>query len=353
MNPLPPKRRLARMALGLPLLLALGCPPSTPHSTTAHDSSGDEDIAFPDEARANAPDPHPAEGAVADAERVLAGGDVAHAESMLRQAVEATPNDARARLDLGLVLELQNHYDQAEEQYLAALAIDADFAEAASNLGLLLRDRHRLDEALPLLRHAVEVSPALSEAWMNLALALEDSDQGLAALDAYRRAVRLEPDQVAPRVNMALLLITLDRKDEAAIELRRALSHAQGDAAMLLAIGNGLRRSGQPAAAVRALNLAIEAHDGGPTPALLAELASAQAAAGDRDAAEATLQQALTLDAHYAAAHYMLAGLLAASGRYPEAITHYEAVLRAGASGALADRARERIAAARRASQAH
>ncbi|NOY91768.1 MAG: tetratricopeptide repeat protein, partial [Deltaproteobacteria bacterium] len=84
-------------------------------------------------------------------------------------------------------------------------------------------------------------------------------------------------------------------------------------------------------------------------PALLSELAAAQAGAGQRPAAMASLEQALGLDAHYATAQYMLAGLLAASGRYDEAIVHYESVLRESSSGALAQRARERLAAARRA----
>ncbi|NOY94425.1 MAG: tetratricopeptide repeat protein, partial [Deltaproteobacteria bacterium] len=252
-------RHLVLLALGLPLIALWGCPPNRRSSPATETSAGDEAITFPDEARASQPERHPAQGAVAEAERILASGDLDRAQVMLVQAVAQAPEDARARLDLGLVLELRNHYEQAEEQYRAALAIDADFAEAASNLGLLLRDRRRLDEALVQLRHAVEVQPSLAEAWTNLALTLEDSDRALAALDAYRHAVRLSPDAAGPRVNMALLLITLDRGDEAAIELRRALSHAQGDAALLLAIGNGLRRVGQAEPAVRALSMAIEA----------------------------------------------------------------------------------------------
>lgn len=340
---------LLRGCLGLAICAAAACRPAEPRQARPAAHAGDEDVVFPDEAEAARPPRHEASAEVAEAERVLAAGDVPRATELLRAVVARDGEDPRARLDLGLALELRNHYDEAEAEYRAALELDPDFAEAATNLGLLLRDRERLEEALPLLSHAVEVEPAMAEGWVNLALALEDAGQPVAALDAYHRALHLEPDAPAPRVNMALLLVALDRRDEASVELRRAMRRAAGDPALLSAIGNGLRRVGQAEAAVRALTMAVEAREEGPTPALLAELGAAQAAAGLRPAAQATLERALSLDAHYATAHYMLAGLLAAQGSYDEAATHYEAVLRDAEGSPLAARARERLAAARRA----
>ncbi len=150
------------------------------------------------------------------------------------------------------------------------------------------------------------------------------------------------------RINFGLALIEAGDEENAAIELRRGLPLARGNAAALSAAGNGLRRVGQAEAAVRALTMAIEAH-GEPTAALQSELALAQRAAGDRDGAKATLREIIEREPRYATAHYLLGNMLAGDGQYGEAIRHYRRYLALEPNGPMADRARERIGAARRA----
>jgi tetratricopeptide (TPR) repeat protein len=87
---------------------------------------------------------------------------------------------------------------------------------------------------------------------------------------------------------------------------------------------------------------AVQAGDDA-TPALLAELALAQRAAGDRDAAIATLERALATDARYATGHYLLANMLAGAQRPADAKKHYERYLALEPNGPQASQARERL----------
>jgi tetratricopeptide (TPR) repeat protein len=75
----------------------------------------------------------------------------------------------------------------------------------------------------------------------------------------------------------------------------------------------------------------------------------AQRAAGDREAAVATLEGILAREPRYATAHYLLGNKLAGDGAYAEAIRHYRRYLALEPNGPMAARCRERIEAARRA----
>jgi Tfp pilus assembly protein PilF len=302
-----------------------------------------DDVTFEDEREAPAAR-HPATEVVERGESALAAGQVAEAKALFEEAVEADANDARAQLDLGLVLELENDYDAAEAHYRAAVALDPEFPEALNNLGLLLRDQQRYDEAVPLLRRAVLARPGYPAALLNLAMALEETEETAEAIDVYRRAVRAAPDDPMPRVNLGLLLLAEGQTDPARIELRRALPHAGGSVAMLEAIGNGLRRAGDPTIARQALESAVTSAES-PSPALRSELALAQNAAGDRDAAIATLRAVLTDAPDYATAHYVLGALLVEAGGRDEGVQHLRRVSALEPQGPHAERARAQLRA--------
>jgi Tfp pilus assembly protein PilF len=281
---------------------------------------------------------------VQQGESALAQNDAASAKTLFAQALAQNAQDARAALDLGIACEMLGDAPSAEAAYRKALAADANFAQAQNNLGVLLRERGALDEALRLLKSAVQASPDSAAAHQNLALAYEDAAQLPAASIEYARAVELAPNDAMTRANYGLLLLKQQQRDAATRELGRALQDATNNRPALLAIGNGLRRAGDASGALHAMELAVSSGGEPATPALLSELALAQRAAGQRDAALATLQKALGLDDHYATAHYLLANLLASEQRFPEAKQHYERYLKLEPSGDQAAQARERLA---------
>ena len=144
------------------------------------------------------------------------------------------------------------------------------------------------------------------------------------------------------RANLGAVSLAQGRREDATRQLRSALQYAADDRPALLFIGNGLRRAGDAAGALQAMQAAVET-GGDATPALLAELALAQRAAGDREPAIASLRRALSLDSGYATAHYLLGNMLAGSKRFGEAKEHYRAYLKLEPKGPHAGKAKERL----------
>lgn len=327
----------------LVVLGLLGCSPSTTKTPVERPESAP--VAPKPKARAL---PR-ASSLVREGEGLLAQGDAQGAKGKFEAALAENANDARAHLGLGLVYEALSDLPAAEASYRKAVEADPKLAEAHNNLGLLLRDGGRDEEALSELSRAVELDPKLASAQANLAMALEDAGRVADAQVAYERAVALTPDDAMLRANHGLFLLDNGDAQGATLTLRAGLQRGKGNRAALVAIGNGLRRAAHPDEAVRALQAAIEAGDGKATAALLSELALAQHAAGDVTAAKASLEQAIGLDAKYASAHYVLAGILASQGDLKRAAEHYKRCIELEPKGPLAARAKEKLSAAKRA----
>ena len=285
---------------------------------------------------------------VKQGEQKLQAQDPAGAQALFEQAIAEAPDDPRAHLDLGIALEMQGDVDGAEASYRRAIQLQGDLAEALNNLAVLRRAHGDLDEAVALLERAAQANPGSAAAQSNLALALEDKGDLPAAERAYRKALSLDDSAVMTRVNLALLLIDLGKGQEALKHLRQSMPEAEGNRAALLASGNGFRRAGDADAAGAAMQAAVAAGEAA-TPALLSELALAQRAAGDREAAIATLEKALQMDAKYATAHYLLGNMLAGAKKFTEAKKHYQRYLKLDPNGPHAKRARERLEMVRKA----
>lgn len=318
--------------LALSLLAACGGAKQKPADTSA-----DELMGPPPAAAKAKPQSSPL---VREAEQLLAKGDAQAAYEKFKQA---DIGDVRAQLGLGLSAEALGKPEEAEAAYRAAIAADPEFAEAHNNLALVLRDRGDDATAIAELERAAQLDPTLASAQTNLALAYEDTGRVQEAEGAYAKAVQLAPKDALLRSNRALFLIGRGENDRALIDLRAGLAAANGDRAALVALGNGFRRAGKPDEAVRALNAAISAGDGKPTPALLSELALAQVAAKQEDDAKLSLEKALALDPKYATAYYLLGSVEAE--RDPKAAKkHYEKCIALEPNGPLASKAKAKLA---------
>lgn len=326
-------------ALALLLLVPLACGGAQTASTSG--SGSEPPIEFEDEAAARrAP---PATPEVTEAEGLIARGQADRAVPILERAIEASPSDVRARLDLGLAYELLEDLAAAERAYRGVLDVDPAMPEALNNLGALLRDTDRGEEGIAMLRRAVEARPGFASAHLNLALALEDAENLEGAEAEYRRVIELAPRDPASRTALAMILLDRGDREHALIELRRALPLAEGSRADLAAIGNGLRRAGDADLAIRALHEAIAAEEEPAPPALIAELALAEYAIGQRESAEQRVRDLIQNHSGYAAAHWVLANMLAAREAWREAAAEYEAFLRMAPEAPEAAEARARL----------
>jgi tetratricopeptide (TPR) repeat protein len=165
---------------------------------------------------------------------ILRGGVLAElnrfeeAETVYRQALQATPLNAVAHYNLGVVLERQHREDDAIRSYQAAVKIRADFADAEENLGYLLLKKDRLADAVKHLEAAIRINPLKVTAVANLGLALDRQGKPEKAVEHYRAALRINPKSAEVHFNLASTLLQLRQLDEAAEHAREALKLKPG-----------------------------------------------------------------------------------------------------------------------------
>jgi tetratricopeptide (TPR) repeat protein len=155
--------------------------------------------------------------------------DYASATVLLREFLAARPNDAAARVELGLIVWDQRDIDGAEQQFREAVRLEPGFAYARYNLGRLLwverkdspaaiaqarevvriapdnawhhwllgsalSDAGQFDEGRRALLESLRIYPGNGAAHWNLGVLYERTGDRAAALREYREAARLEPD---------------------------------------------------------------------------------------------------------------------------------------------------------------
>ncbi len=219
------------------------------------------------------------------------------------------PSNARARIALGSALALQERYQEAAEQFTAALRIDPGDFQARRNLGLALYHLGRVDEALAEYRRIAPPTPDSAPLHFDIALALDRAGRPGEAVKEYERALRLDPGDGEARTNLGIALYREGRVGEAVVQYGLALGSMPGSARVHFNLGMALARMG-------GLERAIEQY-----------------------------REAVRLEPGYAEARNNLGVLLAETGRVPEAIEQYEEALRMRPDYAMARASLEKLKA--------
>jgi len=128
-------------------------------------------------------------------------GEYGRAESELRQALVAQPNNVDALIELGLTLALQGRIREAEETLLRAERLQPDHWPVHDALFSFYRSNDdapdRFDRAVRHAMRVVELKPDSAFAWNNLGTAYHSLQQYEAAKSAWDRALELAPTRTA------------------------------------------------------------------------------------------------------------------------------------------------------------
>jgi Flp pilus assembly protein TadD len=131
-----------------------------------------------------------------------------HAEQLLRQAVQESPNDAALLSSLAYVRQRRGALNDARELYQRALTRDPNLLDAATNLGVLEANSGHLREAVTLWEGAFQRAPGRSSIGMNIARAFCGAGQMDAARDFTMRVLKFNPDLDAAKKMLAALNAT-------------------------------------------------------------------------------------------------------------------------------------------------
>jgi tetratricopeptide (TPR) repeat protein/serine/threonine protein kinase len=173
-----------------------------------------------------------------------AGGKGDLALAILRRAQHAHPGDFLTNNHLGLLL-LNADPPQPEDAvrfFAIAVALNPDNAGARLNLGVALRKLGKLEEATAEYRKAIELRPDYAMPYSNLGNALASQKKFDEALVAFREAIRRKPDSGFAHAGMGGVLLEQKKFDEAIAAYREALKHTPDFADAHYWIGIALAR---------------------------------------------------------------------------------------------------------------
>jgi tetratricopeptide (TPR) repeat protein len=123
-------------------------------------------------------------------------------EAFTVAACRTSPRLALARLNRGIVLQLDGRRDEAEHEYERALSLDPTGTVTQNNLGLIYLERGDVAKAEALFRAEIAINPTYDKAFFNLGLAQARQGRLDEASASWRQALQLNPQNADARQNL-------------------------------------------------------------------------------------------------------------------------------------------------------
>lgn len=245
----------------------------------------------------------------------LESGKAGEAESWLRKAAEATPEDSATQQHLAEALWQTGKHDEALARAEAACECAPGNGTAAIRAGEMRLSRGDASQAADWGNRAIEIDARSPSAWALRGRAhqrLGSTDQALAD---FQQALRYSPSDPKLLQDVALLYRARGEHRRCLTTLHHLLEAyppGQEPAGALALAGDSYLALGRSRDAADTLQLAAAR---GPADAeLLYRLAEAQAACGNTTEAVADARRALNVDATHAGSRQLIARLEPASG---------------------------------------
>jgi tetratricopeptide (TPR) repeat protein len=297
-------------------------------------------------------------------ETLIAMGDPASAEVVLRRGQRSYPGDVWLNYNLAECLQRLSRRDEAIRYYIAAKSLRPETAHSLGHaleangeteqsisvfqdlarlrpdharhlacLGQALQGRGRAEEAKRTLnaatavaRASLQLSPGSPDRHFTLGYALYLQGHWNEAITEYHAALRVKPDSAELHRNLGVALMEQRKLDAAIAEYRTAIRLKPDDDGSHSSLGVALAAHGKLDEAIaeyrEALRLKpdlVYAHNG---------VGNALTDQGQRDEAIAEYRTALRLKPDYAEAHSNLGAALQAQGKLEEAIAEGRAAIR-------------------------
>ncbi|TWB23509.1 putative O-linked N-acetylglucosamine transferase (SPINDLY family) [Nitrospirillum amazonense] len=252
-------------------------------------------------------------------------------------------------LDAAIQFHQAGRLAEAEQQYRRAIDT-GDKGLARNLLGVLCAQTGRVAEGITLIRQAIALNKRVPEFHSNLAVVLLEAGDAQGAAAACRQALQLNPNLADAQINLGAALLRLGQHQDAVPPLRRGAKASPGNVEAHRNLGLALLGTGQPAEAadsfragiaqapthadcwtglVAALEQCQSPHLGQALEEAVArcpgdirlriKLTAHRLAAGEMDSAEAMARQTAAGAPAALDAIVMLANVLTAQGRKPEA----------------------------------
>ena len=152
-------------------------------------------------------------------------GEFRLALEKLKEAETLDPNNAEIHHGLGVVYKGLGEYDLSLRHFKRALKLKPDYSEASNDMGTVYYLLKEWDQAIACFEKAASNllyrTPHL--AYDNMGQAYYNKGDHQQAVESYKKSIASAPDYPQSRLKLAQLYLILDRKDEAAEELKMVM----------------------------------------------------------------------------------------------------------------------------------
>ncbi len=172
--------------------------------------------------------------------QVLEGAKPEEAIAAYRQAASFQPKDPEPHLSAGQILEKQDKFSDAAQEYKQALDLGA--SDALTALANLYMRGRRFPEAAEFLRKLVAAHPENASAHVQLGRVLAAEQRNDDALAELETGAKLAPNDLSVQRDLADLYSTTGKYAQAEAAYRTLLSTRPKDAELHRALGDSLLR---------------------------------------------------------------------------------------------------------------
>jgi protein O-GlcNAc transferase len=177
--------------------------------------------------------------------RLHQSGNLAQAEALYRQILQADPRHAPALHLLGSLAHQTGHHDAAVALIGQAIAINPLASIFHFNLGLVHKKLRHWTEAAACFQQALQINPQHVDASIYLGQVFIEQGQLAEAIECHRQALYINPNHSGLHVNMGNAYVAKGLLDEAEECFRQALAVDRYHAGAHLNLGNTLLDQGR------------------------------------------------------------------------------------------------------------
>ncbi len=303
-------------------------------------------------------------GPVEDAQKLLRGGKMAEAQSLLEGYLSEQPGDRVARYLLANVYAQAGRMEQTYAFYQALVKeapddpISKDIQRLFRERGATAADAKRIEglfgqvqqamqrrdqaRAISLLSEVLKLAPLSRPALHNLSQMLEQSRRFAEALPHVEQLAKLQPGDITTQLRLAGLYERLDRKSEAKQVYERILKRQPKNVVALFSLGRlAMFTDKNYAQAADYLARALKVDPKRPDLAYLLGVALNES--GKVGEARKAFERSVAIDDRYYQSHFELALMDEAAGKDQPALARFAKVAQYGGNSAQAEQARRRL----------
>ena len=151
------------------------------------------------------------------------GGNLAQAESLYHQILQADPQHADAQHLLGLIAFQTSRFELAVASIRRAVALNPQAGAYHSSLGLAHQGLGQIDEALTHFQQALRLEPGSANNHRNVGKALQLNGRLEEAIEHFQEALRIQPNFAGAHNSLAIALLRIGDPNQAAVHCQEAL----------------------------------------------------------------------------------------------------------------------------------